>query len=207
MNEELKSILEKVNDLYQKYGIKSVTMDDVARELGISKKTLYQHVKDKQDLVEQALQLDGLKKAGILKQIMHDSSLNAIEQVIEIYDYIHNAIINKYSATIEYDLKKYYPDFFTRMVQMKREHMFENMMANMEKGKKEGLYRSDLNEKVLATLHVMRVESILSNDYYLSSEIRPIDFFKELFDYHLRGIATEKGIKEFEKLKHKLNKE
>jgi TetR/AcrR family transcriptional regulator, cholesterol catabolism regulator len=205
MNEELSSILEKVNELYKKYGIKSVTMDDVARELGMSKKTLYQQVKDKNELVEQVIKFDGLKKKEATKNITEDPNINAIEQLFGIYKFVQQ-LIREHSPTVEYDLKKYYPALYSEMHEKKREGMYENMLNNMKKGKKEKLYRKALNEEIIAHLHVLRVESILNADFG-EQNFDAFDFFTEVFEYHLHGVANEAGLKIYYELKKKYKNE
>src|ERR1035437_2884162 len=110
MNEELKNLLSKVRCLYMKYGIKSVTMDDVARELGISKKTLYQYVNDKNELVQKVVEMELDDKAeGFSK--MNCSGLNAIEELFEVHKMIRQ-MLKDYNPSTEYDLRKYYPELF-----------------------------------------------------------------------------------------------
>lgn len=204
MNEELKNILEKVKSLYFRYGIKSVTMDDVARELGISKKTLYQYVVDKNDLVTKVVDLEIENNCGTLTHLFNESH-NAIEQLFEAHRFI-NQVIKDYSPVSDYDLKKYYPDIFHKLHSLRREQMYTCMRDNI-KGKQEGLYRIDLNEDIIAKLHVSRFENTFDTEIFSNEEKTSYKVFYEFFIYHIRGIANEKGIKLLEeKIKNEEHK-
>jgi AcrR family transcriptional regulator len=192
MMTEVDSILEKVSALYRKYGIKSVTMDDVARELGVSKKTLYQFVQDKNELVE--LVVEHTRHCNF--ETMKDSNnarLNAIEELIEVSRHI-NALMKEYSPSYTYDLKKYYPDIFIKLMAARRQLMYESMIKNIRKGKQEGLYRGDLNEEIIAKLHLLRMENIQSSEIFTDEELQSSKFFRELFVYHIHGLATGRGL-------------
>src|SRR5665811_2127221 len=112
MNDELKNILLKVRELYMKYGIKSITMDDVARELGISKKTLYQYVTDKDDLVRKFVDYEIDQKQDEVIRCFN-IRFNAIEELFEISFFMNKMMRNQNPAT-EYDLKKYYPNHYQK---------------------------------------------------------------------------------------------
>lgn len=205
MNEEINNILEKVKWLYLKYGIKSVTMDDVSHELGISKKTLYQHVKDKSDLVEKVIELEMQKRQSDLRCI-ENSDLNAVEELIEVSKRVINMLKNFNPAT-EYDLKKYYPDLYDRIMKSRRAHMHASIIENIRKGRKEGLYRADFSEDIIAKLIVMRFENLFTSGMFNSEELSSKALYKELFVYHIRGIANKKGIEILENKLHEFNNE
>ena len=182
----------KVRGLYMKYGIKSITMDDVARELGISKKTLYQFVTDKDDLVgkfidnEIELRLEEVCKCFKI-------GFNAIEELFEISIFMNKLMRNQNPAT-EHDLQKYYPNHYQKTLQSRREGMYSYILLNLRKGKKEGLYREDLDADVIAKLYLSRSENIQFNELFTKEEFASLKLFIELLTYHVRGIATEKGI-------------
>jgi len=192
MTEEYQDILKKVFALYIKYGIKSVTMDDVAQELGISKKTLYQIVRDKHDLVERVASTERKWQMRSFEQVL-DSGLNAIEQLIVVIRTV-NRIMKEYSSTYLYDLKKYYPELYRNFRQEGREKMYDSMVHNIKQGKKEGLYRKNLDEVIIAKLYMTRVEAIQDSEIFSESEIHSPGFFREVLVYHIRGMATEKGL-------------
>ncbi len=192
MDEELKHILLRVSDLYRKYGIKSITMDDVASQLGMSKKTLYQHVRDKDDLVGKVIDLE-LEIQEQEMECVQDASLNAIETLLLVSKVINHKL-KQINPSTEYDLRKYYPQHFQKLVKARRERMYRNVVANIEKGKQEGLYREELDADVIGKLQVSRIEHMTENDLFGIDEFTSPRFFQEIFIYHIRGIANEKGI-------------
>ena len=197
VNEELKNILLKVRELYMKYGIKSITMDDVARELGISKKTLYQYVTDKDDLVGKFVDNEiSMRQEEICKCFR--IGYNAIEELFEISIFMNKLMRNQNSAT-EYDLKKYYPVHFEKTIKARREGIFNYILVNLKKGINEGLYRKEMNKEVIAKLYLWRSENTHFDELFTIEEFTSIKLFVELINYHVRGIATEKGIMILEK--------
>jgi len=192
MNEELKNILIKVRELYMKYGIKSITMDDVAREMSISKKTLYQYITDKDDLVGKFVDNEvAIRREEICK--CFGIGLNAIEELFEISLFM-NKLLHDQNAATEYDLKKYYPQHYQKTLKASREGIYSYILVNLKKGIKEGLYRKDLNIEIIAKLYLWRSEDLRISDLWNVEEFTSIKFFMELLNYHIRGIATEKGI-------------
>jgi AcrR family transcriptional regulator len=187
------TIIEKARDLYYKYGIKSITMDDVARELGISKKTLYQEVKNKTELVEKVFDFEIKKKTWESKEL-DKSELNAIEELFEVYRQI-NYVLEKHNPSMHYDLRKYYPDIFKRLHESKQNRMLKSLIKNLEKGKKEGLYRKEIDNEIIARLQVARAENVTESSCLSVRDYISRKFFSEIFIYHIRGISNSKGIK------------
>lgn len=186
------NILTRTCELYLKYGIKSITMDDVSRELGISKKTLYQHFKDKRELVVNSMGYHFHGGNNKLNEIFK-KGLNAIEELFEVNLHIIEMLKN-FNPSLMFDLKKYYPDIFLKFEETRRERMYVSVIDNLKKGKKEGLYRSELKEEIIAKLHVSRVEHILDSNIFTVQEFTSPAFMNEMFIYHLRGIASEAGL-------------
>ena len=191
MDPKARQILDQVGKLYHRYGIKSITMDDVAKHLGISKKTIYEFFRDKEDLVNQVLFFEHEHNCVFLDAI-EEKKLNAIEEVFEVYKMI-NAMFRDYNPSMEYDIRKYYPGLFLKMREIRRSRMFESVHNNLVKGKKEGLYRKELDSKIIAKLHVFRMETLLDNDMFTQEELNSFRMFHEIFVYHLFGILSHEG--------------
>lgn len=197
MNEELKNILLKVSEWYMKYGIKSMTMDDVARELGISKKTLYQYVTDKDDLVGKFIDNEiNLRQQEICN--CFKAGFNAIEELFEISRFM-NKLMREQNPATEHDLRKYYPHHYQKIVKARREGIYNYILLNLKKGKTEGLYRAEMNEEIIAKLYLSRSEILQNSDLYTVEELTSVKIYVELLIYHVRGIATERGIEVLEK--------
>lgn len=193
MTDKRKEIIDKVTDLYLRFGIRSVTMDDVVREVGISKKTLYQYFKDKSELVLSVIDCDSRKKMKEHNQALLGTS-NAIEKMMAFYNFQMN-MIKEYNPSMIYDLRKYYPDMHRKFIEKKREIIYENVLKNLEQGKREGLYRQEINQQVIAQLNLIRVEAIANSEYFKPEELLTSEFLKEMFTYHMYGIVSDKGRK------------
>ena len=204
MDERKEEILNKVRELYSRYGIRSVTMDDVVRELGISKKTLYQFFKDKSELVAEVIRCETVTKTE-----EHDHAVrgadNAIEMMLMFYGF-QARMIRDSNPSLLYDLRKYYPEIHKEFVEHKRIMIYENVLNNLRQGKAEGLYRQDLDEQVIATLNLMRVEAFINSDTVRAEEVLTPEFFKEMFTYHMYGIVSDEGRTILKKKLDTLNK-
>jgi AcrR family transcriptional regulator len=174
-----------------------VTMDDVAKHLCISKKTLYENFADKEDLVRHIVLLDNSNRNKFFQEIKN-RNLNAIEELFEVYRMI-NTMFMDYNASMEYDIHKYYPELYTKVKGIRRKKIYDTMYNNMNKGKKEGLYRKELNSKIIARLLALRVENMYDNEIFTMEEIVSVKVFNEVFVYHLQGILNAKGRAFFEK--------
>jgi len=192
MEKEAENIVEKVGSLYFKYGIKSITMDDVAKELGISKKTLYNYFTDKSELVSSVV--DNILNYHTNKsECIFCKNLNAIEEVFEVNNFFTH-MLKDYNHSMVYDLKKYYPDIFKRLHEKRREKMYNSVLNNLKKGKEEGLFRQEMNEEIISKLHVSRIEGIFDSNIFTVEEFTSPEFVFEIFNYHIRGIVNEKGL-------------
>ncbi|MCA1758657.1 MAG: TetR/AcrR family transcriptional regulator [Bacteroidales bacterium] len=195
MEDKKEYILKKAGEMYFKFGIKSVTMDDVASELGISKKTLYQHFKDKAGLISQVIDFYVKNPQFCLNNVENGNAIDGYfafrSHIIYVLKYFHN--------TIEYDLKKLYPKLYMKVHKMKRENIFSNTFENLKKGISEDLYRSDLDVEVIAKLQVGRMLLTLNpeNEIFTEREVANIELFDKVIEYHMHAVCTEKGIKYF----------
>ncbi|MDF1571670.1 MAG: TetR/AcrR family transcriptional regulator [Bacteroidales bacterium] len=188
-------ILNSALSLYSKYGIKSITMDDLCRELGISKKTLYRHVTDKQDLIRKVIDYEiELQRKSMEK--MFRSEMNAIDELMHVNKQIHLSQ-SIHSPTFYFDLKKYYPAIYNEWVEYKRKKLYEMIMRNLEKGVAEGLFRQDMDARVISKLHVARVEMLHASGIVDEEELSAGRFIDEIFKYHIHGICNDKGLKYF----------
>ena len=199
---EKKEILDKVCYLYKNYGIKSITMDDAARHLGISKKTLYQHFSDKTQLVKEAVLAEVSSRLDKLA-ILNRQQTNAIEDLLDYYKIQLNLILD-YKPNFIYDLKKYYPDIYENYVKIKRENILKSTRQNLEKGKKEGLFRKELDVDIISRLLLMRIEGMIHSGIFNTQELLSPKVFTELFYYHIYGIVSDKGREYFENHKDNL---
>lgn len=192
MDEKDTEIIEKVWTLFHKYGIKSITMDDVSHEMGISKKTLYGHFSDKSQLVKKVVDSEIERHRAQIRGAKGKTE-NAIQEVLRVFN-IYLKMIKEHFPSFEFDLKKYYPDIATEIKQIKREEIRENTLSNLNRGKSEGLYREDLDVEIISKFIILRMENLSESDLFSREEIYSDEFSKQVFFYHLYGILSPKGI-------------
>lgn len=192
----MKEIIAKVSDLYMKYGIKSISMDDVARELGISKKTIYQHFKDKDDLVNSVISYKMDSQHQEMQKICK-LKVNAIEELLMVSKLIIHLLQNA-NPSASYDLQKYYPEIWKNISRDRRDHIYKQISDNMKRGIKEGLYRSDLNIDIIAHFYLFRLEMSNTLNLIVENKYSYEEIFNNFFNYHIRGIANQKGIEYLE---------
>lgn len=197
MDEKQLNIINAVGKLYLRFGIKSVTMDDVASECGVSKKTLYQYFSDKEDLVTQIINFYLQKPEYKLEK---NNAENAIDSMFLVRQHV-NSIFKFYNNNIEYDLKKLYPKLHKKIHDEKRQRIYLNTLSNIEAGKKQGYYRKDTNADVVAKLQVGRMLFTLhpDNQIFEEHEISSMSVFDDIMDYHMHAICTPKGLEYYKK--------
>ena len=196
MEEQIQEITKKAAKLFHRYGIKSVSMDDVARELSISKKTLYKLFKDKTELVSKVLVCPAHEA---LDDVSIAESLNAVEKHIMVYEKIVD-FLAELNPTFEYDLKKYYPKLHKEVIQKRRKNIYENMYRDLTQGVKEGFFRPDIDIDIINTMNIIRIEGFQTMDVKEVYKRDLLEVVEVFFSYHFHAIATEKGKKEFERI-------
>ena len=183
--------------LFMKYGIKSVSMDDVAHKLSVSKKTVYNLVKDKNTLVTKCIDLIAVQTD--MSDFCSDGDMNMVEKHIFIYKHI-SKLLTDINPSFEYDLKKYYPIQFNDFVKNRRKNIYDKMRADLKQGIEEGYFREDIDINKLTILNIIRIEGLKETDIFEEYDITMLNLLDELFNYHLHGIATPQGLEEYKKL-------
>ena len=180
-----------------RFGIKSMTMDDIARQLGVSKKTLYLYVKDKNDLVER-----------VMTQIVeHEKSLannlcevheNAIDMLFELSKDVSQKF-GQVHPSINYDLQKYHPKAWEIFEEFRTVFVAECIEENIQKGIEQGLYRDNVDAFIIARMYAAKMDMCTDGQVFPAEryDFKSIHF--ELMRYHIRGIASEKGMKYLKK--------
>jgi hypothetical protein len=197
MEKDINFILEQSYRLFFKYGVRSVTMDDIAREIGISKKTLYHHVADKEELLQKVIYSEFVKHEK-RHAAVYDQKNNAIEQLLEL-NRVLNETHKEINPAVEYDLKKYHPRLYTEFRNIRHDCIKKWIRMNLQKGIEENLYRNDLNVEIITLLHVTTIETVAELKIFTEEGIDTSLVIYELFVYHLRGICSKEGIKYLEK--------
>ncbi|MCM5662537.1 TetR/AcrR family transcriptional regulator [Galbibacter mesophilus] len=186
-------ILDKSTEMFLTLGFKSVTMDDIAESLGISKKTIYQHYKTKAALVEAAvLYLFDSICNGI--DFICEASENPIEELFHIKKFVSEYLKDDKSSP-QFQLKKYYPKIYDRIIWKQFEVMYDSLKENLEKGIASGIYRPEIDIDFIARIYFSGMVSVKDTDLFPSSTYIPSVITEKFLEYHIRAIATENGLK------------
>lgn len=205
-NEKEIEFLDRAFDVFRTNGIRSVNMDDLARELSMSKKTIYKYVKDKNELVEKTFlrfQACDIERMSEINEL----AANAIEELYLISRSV-NEHVSHLHPSIFFDLRKYHPNCYAMQEEFKKNFIFEQIKKNLDRGLKEGVYRESLNTEVIAKVYVQSIDAMMSNQLFDLSSIPFVQLFNEVFEYHMHGIANERGRKLYHQLvsNNQLNK-
>lgn len=187
-----KEILDRAALVIMRYGIKSVTMDDLARELSISKKTLYAQFGDKRKMIQMlvAAQVEGdMESCNIRLQ----EAKNAIDEMFRVTSFVSERL-KKVNVTFFYDLRMSYPKAFQTMEDYKKGFIQETIIQNLNRGMQEGIYRQDLNPQIVARIYMTNIELIFGGQEFRDVDLNAYELFLEIFMLHMRGIVNEKGL-------------
>jgi TetR/AcrR family transcriptional regulator, cholesterol catabolism regulator len=193
MEKEQLILLEQITQLFLRFGIRSLTMDDIARELGISKKTLYRYFEDKKDLVRKVIEIFIEFDKGLVLQL-RDRKVNAVDEMMEICTHISQKITEVHPSVF-YDLQKYHADAWKIYNDYKQDFIFNCIAENIRKGIEEGFYRENLNVEIIAKLYISRIDLFINPELFPPGEISFKNLIFEAIKYHVFGIASEKGAK------------
>lgn len=191
-------ILEKSTDMFLNYGFKSVTMDDIANEMGISKKTIYTHYKNKTKLVEDStMYMFDIISSGI--DHICDLQKNPIEELYEIKKFIMMNLKNEKSSP-QYQLQKYYPKVHNALRLKHFEVMQKCVIKNIEKGIELDIYRENLNIEFVSRIYFSGIHSIKDQQFFPLEQFPISILMDDYLEYHLRGIVTPAGRKVLNKI-------
>lgn len=184
-------ILAEAERLFWKYGVRSVTMEDIARQLGISKKTIYQHFPDKEQILYQVIQdKTGRDQTEMACMVIETS--NPIEEILSVLNLMRKNA-DQVSPNLLIDIKRYYPQAFLLFRQYKEEHIMRSILGNIQKGISQGLYRDDINPVILARLRVEQIELAFDDNLFPADQYSMHDIQAELMHHFVRGMLTDKG--------------
>ena len=186
------ALIERVEALFFRYGIKSLTMDDVATNLGISKKTLYQMVESKDDLVLRVLthHIAGRKTQCLC---MSSEASNAIEEIFNVLAY-NSQELGKMKTNIVNDLQKYHREAWLMIRKFHNEFVLQLVHQNMMRGRQEGLYRDNFDVDIIARLHLAAAFLLFDEELFPESSTQRVGLFREFMMHFLHGIVSPKGL-------------
>lgn len=186
-------IIEEADKLFCQFGFKSVTMDDIAKHLGMSKKTIYRHFSDKDELVSLLI----AEKISVQDCLAKTSSENADNAVDEIFAAIEstNTFLANMNPRLFYDLQKYHAKAWLIFKEFKEKTLRETIYNNLQRGIREGLYRDDINVDILTQLRLDQVDLIFTqHDQYTTNKYNLAQIMVELTEHFLYGVCSLTGL-------------
>jgi AcrR family transcriptional regulator len=192
-------ILVKSHEQFNRFGIRSVSMDDIAAALGMSKKTLYQHFSDKEELVTACF-------SQVMEQSRHQcladqkQAENPIHEVFLAFDMTQDMFASM-NPLVLHEMEKYHPVAFRKFHEFKYGFMYKVIVGNLERGIREDLYRPDIDVDVIARFRIESVMLPFNSDVFPNNRTHLIHIEQQLFEHFLYGLATTKGQKLIQKYK------
>jgi AcrR family transcriptional regulator len=192
MEDPHKPLLLRIRDLLFLYGTKSITLDDIASRMGISKKTIYSCCPDKKNLVDRIV-VDYLSSHRADAERVRAESRHAIDEVLQMAR-LARARMEQVSPAFLFDLNKYYPDIWARFEQYRTHEIFGQVVDVIKRGQQEGLFRMDLDTEIVAAMHLQHIR-LLTDPGQQPRPERPVgEMIRQIISVFLQGIVTRKGL-------------
>lgn len=186
-------ILLKAHELFNRYGIRSVTMDEIATQIGMSKKTIYQVFSNKDELVNAIIE-DHITKNQSRCECDSVVAKNAIHQVFLSMDMVQE-MYKEINPITFMDLQKFHPGTFQKLNDFKDMYLYKIIKSNLEWGIKEGLYRDDLNLDIMIKLRLNTMFLPFNQDIFPMSKYNLVDVENHILEHFIYGLATPKAEK------------
>ena len=191
-------ILHTAIELFLTRGFKSITMDDIARELGISKKTVYAHYINKEAIVEASTtQVFTIICGGI--DLICAREMNPIQELYEIKKFVLEHLKGERSSPM-YQLQKYYPKIYQKLREGQYSYMQGCVTDNVQRGIEQGVFIKDINVQFVSRIYFIGVTGIKDESIFPQSQFPANDLYDMYLEYHIRGIVTPKGRKILNKI-------
>ena len=187
-------VLHKADELFRTYGIRSVTMDDIAKALGISKKTLYQSYSDKDLLIQDTVDLTISNHYTGIQSCKGIAAENAIHEQFAINELL-GKMMHGINPIMFYDLQKYYPSIWNKFSEFRNTKVLAEIQDNISRGIEEGLYRNDFDVLVQSKMRLAEIDSCFKYDVFPPSNFSIVQVMKQSTEMFMYGMVTLKGYK------------
>lgn len=193
-------ILKGAEELFFKYGIKNITMDEIARHLGMSKKTIYQYFKDKDEVVHSLI----LEKIEEDKAIFAKTYRESENIVVEAFALMKNMrdILKSINPILFHELFKFYPQSWKEFEKFKNDFVLENIESSLRRGQEQGLVRADINIKILSKMRLENIDLAFFGSAFPMDKYNLLDVQVQMTEHFLYGVCTLKGHKLINKYKN-----
>jgi TetR/AcrR family transcriptional regulator, cholesterol catabolism regulator len=197
--DQKEKILRGTEDLFMKYGVRSISMDDIARHLSVSKKTLYQHFADKEELVMMVSKSHLERNAKEFERIL-ETSENAVEELARISGCMKRNL-EGVNQTMLFDIQKFHPRAWSVWLDFKNKYIRESVIRNLKQGIDDGYIRPDVNPEIMAVVRIELIQLAFNPDIFQREKFNMVEVHSQIFDHFVFGLVTEKGRKLYLKCK------
>lgn len=191
-----KKIQETATELFMTYGIRTVTMDEIAKRLSVSKKTIYQEFKDKDELVSEVTK-EMLEEDICVFHQLEGEAENILEHFYKVSKYMRTRF-NKVNPSVLFDLERYHPKAYQLFKDFKEKHLKDTIRKTLEKGIELGYFRDDINPEILSVLRVDQMQLAFNISNFPMEKFNFGEVQGQIFDHFVHGILTDKGRKIYE---------
>jgi AcrR family transcriptional regulator len=186
------SIAERAMALFQRFGLRACTMDDVSRELAISKKTLYKFFTNKAELVDGSIRSFFERQMAKMEQVSAESE-NALDELFRQHQQVMEIVAGN-GPSMLFAMKKYYPETYGWLMERRKQMVLERTRANLERGMKEGLYRTDLVSEYAVWYHYAQMVALTEIDWFPEHLLKDRHFYHYGLRSFMLSIVNEKGL-------------
>jgi TetR/AcrR family transcriptional regulator, cholesterol catabolism regulator len=191
MNNKQQNIIDTASVLFSRQGIKSTSLDTIAQQCGISKRTLYEYFPDKEMLLAEIVQ-HLLYRTEQYVRILPEVSPNAISEIISFFQYIESNVFVLTPMFIR-DLDKYYPCVYDALSQARKNRFIPYLKQNIVRGIAEDIYRKNLDSDITGKLYFWQIKNAMDDASLKDTE--RYNLIGYLNDFFLHGIMNQNGIK------------
>ena len=189
-------IIAKAREQFFRYGIKSVTMDDIARELGISKKTIYQHFEDKDAIVHQLMMAE-MEQDKCEWEDLDKNTDNVIERIVKSMEIMKQAFA-EINPSAFFDIKKYHPKTWELFQKHKQNFILESIRKDLLQGIEQGFFMHDIKVEILTRMRLEQIETGFNPELFPPNKFSVIEVQLTMSDHFIRGILTIKGLEVYQ---------
>ncbi|MBN2747806.1 MAG: TetR/AcrR family transcriptional regulator [Bacteroidales bacterium] len=183
--------------MFIKFGIRSITMDMIAEQLGISKRTIYENFTDKNELLKYSLEAGMVEQKAVVEEIFKNSE-NVIDAMLKTIK--HNAnTLKSINPLFFFDIQKYYPELYKLLIKKNDRQKISRLIEMLNKGIQEKIIRNEINVEIVAILIAEQFKMIGNQEIFPEDKFSKIEIFENISINFIRGIATEKGLSLIEK--------
>lgn len=186
-------IMAKAQELFYHMGISAVTMDQLADELGMSKKTLYQYFPSKEALITDIIHAVTHQCDCYVIGLMNNKEVDFVHRLKSMMEYLTRNIYSQWSTVLVADLKRNWPDVWNQIMEFRRQRIFEDTARLIHEGVESGVFRKDLDEKLVVQIWATAIQGLVTPDVLSQMPYTASQVFEAITKVFFEGLLTDAG--------------